>query len=72
MLRISGAAETIVALGISVVEHHAQLAEQVAKSAMSGAGRIADETCRIHEVVEAAVVEARSIHGKVSTQWRYC
>ena len=31
-------------LGVSVVQHHSQLVEQVAKSAMSGIGRVTDET----------------------------
>ena len=42
--RISGLRRSLSPLGISVVQRHAQLAEQVAESAMSGVGRVADET----------------------------
>ena len=40
-------------LGLSVAQRRAQLTEQVAESAMSGVGRVADETRRAREVAEA-------------------
>ena len=55
-------------LGISVAQHRAQLAEQVAESSMSSVGRIADETHCTREVGEAAIAEVRSMHGEVQSK----
>ena len=55
-------------LGISVAQRRAQLTEQVAESAMSGVGRVADETRRAREVAEAAIAEAKSVHGEVQSK----
>ena len=44
---------------------HAQLAEKIAESAISRMGQVADETRRACEVAEAAIAEARSMHGEV-------
>ena len=44
------------------------LAEQVARSAMSGVGRIVDETRCTCEVAEAAIAEVRSVHGEVQSE----
>ena len=35
---------------------------------MFGARRIVDETCRMHELVEATSAEARSVHGEVESK----
>ena len=45
-----------------------QLVERVAESAMSGVGQIADEARRVRGVAEAAIAEARSIHGEVESR----
>ena len=37
-------------------------AEQTAESAMSGVGRVAEETLRVRGVAEAAIAEAKSVH----------
>ena len=55
-------------LGISVAQCHAQLAKRGAECAMSGMGQIADEACRVHRVAEAAIAEARSVHGDVESR----
>ena len=44
------------------------MAEQVAESAMSDVGHIVDETHCAHEVAEAAIAEARSMHGEVQSK----
>ena len=55
-------------LGLSVANVVRSSAEQVAESAMSGVGRVADETRRAREVAEAAIAEARSVHGEVQSK----
>ena len=55
-------------LGLSVAQRRAQLAEQVAESAMSGVRCVADETRCAREVAEAAIAEARSVHGEVQSK----
>ena len=55
-------------LGLSVAQRCAQLVEQVAESAMLGVGCVADETRRAHEVAEAVIAEARSVHGEVQSK----
>ena len=55
-------------LGVSVAQRHAQLAEHVAESAMSGVGRVVDETCRVRKVADAAIAEAKSIHSEVKNK----
>ena len=55
-------------LGISVAQRRAQLIEQVAESAMSGVGRVVDETQRAREVAEAAIAEAKFVHGEVQSK----
>ena len=55
-------------LGILVAQRHVQLAEQVAESAMSGVGCMADETRRAREVAKAAIAEAKSVHGEVQSK----
>ena len=44
------------------------MAEQIAESAFSGVGQVADETRRAREVAEAAIAEARSVHGAVESR----
>ena len=44
------------------------MAEQIAESAFSGVGQVADETRRTREVAEAAIAEARSMHGAVESR----
>ena len=55
-------------LGLSVVQHCAQLVEQVTENAMSDVGRMADETRRAREVAEAAIAKARSMHREVQSK----
>ena len=55
-------------LGLLVAQHHAQLVEQVAESAMSGVERMAVEMRHAREVAEAAIAEARSVHGEVQSK----
>ena len=43
-------------------------AEQTAKSAMSGVGRVAEETLRVRGVAEAAIAEAKSVHEAVESK----
>ena len=44
------------------------MAEQIAKSAFSGVGKVADETHRTRKVAEATIAEARSVHGAVESR----
>ena len=55
-------------IGVSVAQRHTQMAERVAESAMSGVGQVADQTRRAREVAEAAIAEARSVHGAVKSR----
>ena len=55
-------------IGISVAQRRAQMAEQIAESAFSGVGQVADETHRARKVAEAAIAEARSVHGVVESR----
>ena len=55
-------------IGVSVAQRRAQMAEQIAESAFSGVGQVAEETRRAREVAEAAIAEARSVHGAVESQ----
>ena len=55
-------------IGVSVVQRRAQMAEQIAESAFSGVGQVADETRRARKVAEAAIAEARSVHGTVESR----
>ena len=45
-----------------------QLAERVAKSAMSGVGQIADEARRVRRIEEVAIADARYVHGEVESR----
>ena len=54
--------------GVSVAQHHAQMAEQIAESAFSGVGQVADEIRRVRKVAETAIAEARSVHGAVESR----
>ena len=47
---------------------HAQLAERVAESAMSGVGKVADEAGCVCGVAEATIAEARFVHGEVESR----
>ena len=55
-------------IGVSVAQRRVQMAEQIAESAFSGVGQVADETRCAHEVAEAAIAEARSVHGTVENR----
>ena len=44
------------------------MAEQIAESAFSGMGQVADETRRARKIAESAIVEARSVHGVVESR----
>ena len=55
-------------IGVSDAQRRAQMAEQIAESAFSGVGQVADETRRAREVAEAAIAEARSVHGAVESR----
>ena len=54
-------------VGLSVAQRRAQLAEQTAATAASGVGRVAEETRRVRELVEATTAEARSVRGEVES-----
>ena len=54
-------------LGLSIAQQHTQLVEQSAATALSGMGRIEQETCCIREMVEATTAETRSIRGEVDS-----
>ena len=55
-------------IGVSDAQRRTQMAEQIAKSAFSGVGQVADETRRAREVAEATIAEARSVHGAVESR----
>ena len=55
-------------IGVSVVQRCTQMAEQIAESAFSGVGQVADETHHVRKVAEAAIAEARSVHGVVESR----
>ena len=52
-------------LGLLVAQCCTQLAEQTSESALSGVGRIEDETRHVRELVEETTVEARFVHDEV-------
>ena len=52
---------------MSVAQRRAQLAAQSAATAVSGVGRVAQETCCVHELVEATSAEARSVRSDVES-----
>ena len=54
-------------VGLSVTQRCAQLAKQTVATAASGVGRMAEETRRVREPVEATTAEARSVHGEVES-----
>ena len=54
-------------VGLSVAQRRAQLAKQTAATAASGVGRVAEETRRVCELVEATTAEARSVRGEVKS-----
>ena len=54
-------------VGLSVAQRRMQLAEQTAATAASGVGRVAEETRRVRELVEATTAEARSVRGEVES-----
>ena len=43
-------------------------AEQTAESAMSGVGRVAEETFHVHGIAEAAIAEAKSVYEVVESK----
>ena len=55
-------------IGVSVAQRRTQMAEQIAESAFSGMGKVADETRRAREIAESAIAEARSVHGVVESR----
>ena len=55
-------------LGVSVAQCHTQLAAQSAATAVSGVGRVAEETRRVRELVEATSAEAKSMRGDVESR----
>ena len=52
-------------LGVSVAQRRAQLAAQSAATAVSGVGRVAQETRYVRELVEATTAEAKSVRSDV-------
>ena len=50
------------------MQHCAKYAEQTAESAMLSVGHVAEETRRVRNVVEAAIAEAKSVHGEVESR----
>ena len=55
-------------LGVSVAQCCARLAEQSAATAISGVGRVEEETRRVRQMVEATTAEARSVRGDVESR----
>ena len=55
-------------LGMSIAQRRAWMAGQIAESAFSGVGAIAQETRRVQSVAEAAVAKAHSIRGEVESK----
>ena len=55
-------------LGVSVAQRRAQLAERITESAMSRVGRVTEETRCARGIVEAAIAEAKSVHGEVESR----
>ena len=54
-------------LGMSVVQRCAQLAEQIALTAISGVRRVEEETHRICKIVKATTAEAKSVRDEVES-----
>ena len=63
-----GPRRTASPLGVSVAQHCAQLAERPAESALSGIGQVAEEIRHACSVAEAAISEARSLHGEIESK----
>ena len=56
-------------LGLSVVQRHAQMAEQsAAMAAVSGVGLVAQEMRHVREMVEATTAEAKSVRDEVESR----
>ena len=53
---------------MSVAQRRARMAEQIAESAFSGVGAVAQETRRVQSVAEAAVAKVRSVRGEVESK----
>ena len=52
-------------MDVLVAQRCAQLATQTAESAMSGVGRVAEETRHVRSVVEAAIAEAAAVSSRM-------
>ena len=55
-------------LGVSVVQWRTQLVERIVESAMSGISHIVEETHCARDIAEAAIAEAKSVHGEVESR----
>ena len=55
-------------LSVSVAQHRAQLAKRTAEYALSGVGHVAEETRRARGIGEAAIAEAKSVHGEIESK----
>ena len=55
-------------LGVSVAQRRAQLAAQLAATAVSGVGHVAEETRRVRELVEATSAKAKSVHSDIESR----
>ena len=63
-----GPRRTASPLGVSVAQRRVQLAERTAESALSGVGQVAEEIRHACSIVEAAISEARSVHGEIESK----
>ena len=55
-------------VGLSVAQRRVQLAEQTVATAISGVGRVAEESRRVRKLVGAATAKARSVRGEVESR----
>ena len=59
--------QAISPIGVSVVQRRAQMAEQIAKTAISGVGRVEEEMQHARSVAEAAIAEAAAASSRMES-----
>ena len=62
-LNITWATKSTVAVRLVSCATPCATSEQIVESAISGVGRVAEETQHAHGIVEAAIAEATSVRG---------
>ena len=55
-------------LGVLVAQRRTQLVERITESTVSGVSRVTQETRHVRDVAEAAIAEAKSVHGEVESR----